>query len=191
MKTNFLLLALLLSSFTLMFSSCEKEPEEPTKENEEEVITTLTFTLTPTNNASAPTVTMQFQDLDGDGGNAPTITGGELADSTTYTGSLTLLNEAETPAEDITAEIREEDKEHQFFFQTDVNGLSVAYTDQDPDGNPIGLSTTITTVQANSGNLTVTLKHEPNKSAAGVAGGDITNAGGETDIEVVFPVEVK
>ena len=109
---------------------------------------------------------MQFKDLDGDGGNAPIINGGELADSTTYIGSLTLLNEAETPAEDITAEIREEDKEHQFFFQTDIEGLSVDYTDQDPDGNPIGLSTTLKTVRANSGNLTIILRHEPSKSAA-------------------------
>ena len=34
------------------------------------------------------------------------------------------------------------------------------------------------------------LKHEPNKSAAGVAGGDVTNAGGETDAEMEFPITV-
>ena len=33
----------------------------------------------------------------------------------TYSGTMTLLNESETPAEDITIEIQEEDDEHQFF----------------------------------------------------------------------------
>jgi hypothetical protein len=39
--------------------------------------------------------------------------------------------------------------------------------------------------------LKITLRHEPNKKASGVVGGSITNAGGETDIEVSFDVEVK
>jgi hypothetical protein len=39
--------------------------------------------------------------------------------------------------------------------------------------------------------IRVTLIHEPMKSAAGVSSGDITNAGGETDIEVGLPVVVQ
>ncbi|HBK71516.1 MAG TPA: type 1 periplasmic binding fold superfamily protein, partial [Flavobacteriaceae bacterium] len=35
------------------------------------------------------------------------------------------------------------------------------------------------------------LRHEPNKSASGVSDGDITNAGGETDIEVIFNITVQ
>jgi hypothetical protein len=35
------------------------------------------------------------------------------------------------------------------------------------------------------------LRHEPNKDALNVASGEITNAGGETDIEVSFPVTIK
>ena len=42
-----------------------------------------------------------------------------------------------------------------------------------------------------SGTITVTLRHEPNKDAAGVSSGDIANAGGETDIEVTFNVEIQ
>ena len=38
-----------------------------------------------------------------------------------------------------------------------------------------------------SATMTVILRHEPNKAGAGVSDGDITNAGGETDIEVTFP----
>jgi len=158
------------------------------EENEEEVITTLTMTLTPT---SGDVVTLSFQDLDGDGANAPVITGGTLQANASYTGALELLNESESPAESITEEIAEEDAEHQFFFSSTVSGLSVAYTDTDGDGNPVGLSTTVTTGDAGAGNMTVILRHEPDKNADGVSGGDISNAGGETDIEVTFPITVQ
>ena len=178
----------LLVVTALVFSSCKKE--DPDIPNEEEVITTLNYTLTPAGGGSA--ITLSFVDLDGDGGNAPTITGGTLAKNETYTGSMELLNETETPAEDVTIEIAEEDAEHQFFFQSDISNLNVAYNDTDANGNPVGLSSTLSTDSVvASGTLTVILRHEPNKSAAGVSGGDITNAGGETDIEVLFPINVQ
>jgi hypothetical protein len=34
------------------------------------------------------------------------------------------------------------------------------------------------------------LRHLPNKSAAGVAAGDITNAGGATDAQVTYPIVI-
>ena len=68
--------------------------------NEEELITTVNYTLTPADGSAA--ITLSFVDLDGDGGDAPTITGGTLIANTTYTGTLELLNEAEMPVEDIT-----------------------------------------------------------------------------------------
>ena len=52
-------------------------------------------------------------------------------------------------------------------------------------------ATATATGAASVGTLKVTLRHEPNKSAAGVVGGDITNAGGETDIEVEFPIVIE
>lgn len=177
-----------LATFVLTaFFACEKdEPEIP---NEEELITTVTYTLTP--DGGGTPVVLSFQDLDGDGGNAPVITGGTLAANATYTGSLELLNEEESPAEDITEEIEEEDAEHQFFFSTTVSGLTISYNDVDGDGNPVGLATTLATADAGSGSITIILRHEPDKSASGVANGVIDNAGGETDIEVTFDVEVK
>ncbi len=184
---NYTTKALILLAVSLfVFSSCKKDDPEPPVE--EEVITTVNFTMTPMTGSA---VTMTFLDLDGDGGTAPVITGGTLAANTSYAGSLELLNESETPSEDITAEIAEEDEEHQFFFSTDIAGLSVAYSDADMNGNPIGLATTVTTGAAGSGTLTVILRHEPNKDASGVDGGDITNAGGSTDVEIDFPVTVK
>jgi len=181
------LISTLALATVLFFAACKKDdPEIP---NEEELITSVNYTLTSTSGGAD--VTLSFQDLDGDGGDSPTITGGTLEANHTYTGSLELLNEAESPVEDITEEIDEEDDEHQFFFTSTVSNLMVAYGDQDGDGNPIGLSSTLTTGDAASGTLTITLRHEPSKSATGVSDGDITNAGGETDIEVTFPVDVQ
>ncbi len=181
------LIALLVLAAVFTFNSCDKD--DPVIPNEEELITTVNYMLAPSGGGDA--ITLSFLDLDGDGGETPTITGGTLAANETYTGTMELLNEAESPSEDITEEIQEEDEEHQFFFQTDIAGLSVAYNDQDADGRPVGLSTTLTTTSAASGNITITLRHEPVKDAAGVADGDITNADGETDIEITFPINVQ
>ena len=101
------------------------------------------------------------------------------------------MNETVTPAENITEEVEEEGDEHQFFFTPTNNVVTVAYADMDINGDPIGIEFTLRTTNASSGNLTVTLIHEPNKNAAGVSSGDITNAGGETDAEATFAIGVQ
>jgi len=173
--------------FTVLFlNSCKDD--DPIDMNDEEVITTLTYTLTPT---SVDVVTLSFLDLDGDGGDDPIITGGILQSNMSYIGVLDLKNEAETPAESITEEIEEEALEHQFFFTATGANLTVGYADEDDNGNPLGLVTTLTTGDASSGTIQVVLRHEPDKSATGVQSGDITNAGGETDIEVTFDITLQ
>ena len=170
------------------FSSCKKDdPVTPVIPNEEEVITNLNYTLTNITDSS-DVVTLSFEDLDGDGGTDPIITGGDLNASVIYSGSMELLNASDpSDVEDVTEEILEEDEDHQFFFVTTVSGLTVTYNDSDSLGNPIGLSTNLTTGLAGTGNLTIILKHEPTKPNDGTAAG----AGGETDIEVVFPINVQ
>lgn len=166
----------------------EDEPVVPIIPNEEEVITTVRYTLTPQGGGTASV--FQFQDLDGDGGNTAVVTTDSLDPNITYTGAVEFLNEIDSPAEDITAEVLEEGDEHQVFYQVTSGDYVITYTDLDKDGNPLGLTTTFET-KTTGGSLTVVLRHEPNKTAAGVSGGDITNAGGETDIEVVFPINVR
>lgn len=172
----------------LFFTACEKDnPEVP---NEEEVITTLIYTLTP--DSGGDVVTLSFKDLDGDGGDAPEVTSGTLQANTTYTGSLSLLNEAESPAENVNEEIEAEQEDHQFFFlvSTGLN-VSVDYADKDSNDQPLGLLTSVTTSDASQGQLTVVLRHQPDKSADGVASGSIDNAGGDTDIEAAFNVDIQ
>ncbi len=156
---------------------------------EQEVITTLTYTLTDVENN---VVVFKFEDKDGPGGNNPVITGsGQLEENTVYTGSLEFLNESGEEIENVTEEIEELDEEHQVFFVSTTNNINVEYGDEDENGNPLGLVSEFTTTTAGSGRLTITLRHEPLKDAEGVKDGDITNAEGETDIEVTFDFEVQ
>ncbi|MFT4756459.1 MAG: hypothetical protein ACI91R_001106 [Vicingaceae bacterium] len=187
MKTKLLYVLIAMALFACKEDD-ENEPVVPVIPNEEEVITTVRYTLTPSGGGTVKI--FQFQDLDGDGGNMPVIFGDTLDLNRSYTGSLEFFNELETPADTITNEVLEEGDEHQVFYQNTSGDFVVAYTDTDRNGNPIGLSTTFESRTA-GGLLTVILRHEPNKTATGVPGGDITNAGGETDIEVVFPVNVR
>jgi len=168
------------------FSSCEKD--DPKIPNEEELITTLIYTLEPVGGGEK--VVLSFKDLDGDGGDDPVITTGALQSNTSYSCEIQLLNELETPAEDITKEVKEEGDEHQFFYSSNIGGLSVIYSDKDENNNPIGIATQLTTLDAGSGSLKIILRHEPDKFGEGVAAGDISNAGGETDIEVTFDIDV-
>ncbi|AWV96940.1 type 1 periplasmic binding fold superfamily protein [Arcticibacterium luteifluviistationis] len=172
----------------LLNFSCEKD--DPVIPNEEELITTLNYQLVP--EGGGDTVVLSFKDIDGDGGNAPVITNGVLKANTTYVGTLSLLNESVSPVESITEEVEEEGDEHQFFFEkSDALDVAISYDDVDANGDPVGLKTRLVTGAVSNGTLVITLRHEPSKAASGVSDGLIANAGGETDIEVSFNVEVE
>lgn len=171
-----------LVSFLVISCSDDEDPEEV---HEEEVITTLNVSFTEQDGNG--TFTLQSQDLDGDGPNEPEISStGSLSANTTYNGVIELLNETESPAEDITEEVEEEDEDHQFFYSTSGAISSTSYSDEDANGNPVGIAFSLSTGDAGSGTLTITLKHEPTKPNDGLA-----SAGGETDIAVTFNVTVE
>ncbi|HLF63932.1 MAG TPA: hypothetical protein VI603_09270 [Saprospiraceae bacterium] len=170
-----------------LINSCKND--DPAPENPEELITTLNVVFTPQGGGAV--ITLQFRDLDGDGGNPPVITGDTLAAQTEYHTILSFLDESTIPVADITEEILDEDEDHQFFFQLSGVQMTHTYDDMDSNGNPIGIVNSFFTGDAANGTFKVILRHKPDKSAAGVANGDITNAGGETDIEVLFPVVIQ
>lgn len=174
---------------TVSFTSCSSDDDNLVPVNEEEVITTLTATFTPQGGGTA--IVLQSQDLDGDGPDAPVITvSGDFAVGTTYTGTVTFLNELANPVDNITEEVLEEGDEHQIFFLQSNLG-TFTYDDQDVNRNPIGLHFTYNASEtATSGDLTIVLRHEPNKTAEGVSNGDITNAGGGTDASATFSINV-
>ncbi len=191
----------MLTLGALLFASCSDDDDNPVAENEEELITTMLVTLQNGND----TVTMRFFDADGEDGPIDPVgtTTGALKASTTYTGSISILNETENPAENVNEEIEDEANEHQFFFITDDLGITSAYSDNESDyenedgvafttTNPVGIKFALTTTDATgAGKLRVVLRHKPTKDAAGVVGGDITNAGGATDIDWTFDLAVQ
>ena len=178
-----------LTAAALALSVTACDDDDPIVDvNEEELITTVTVVL----NGPSGTTTLRSQDLDGDGGNDAVVTGGTVRANTPYTYAVSFTDETETPAEDVTAEVREEDEEHQVFFEAiGLDSVAFAYGDEDDDGNPVGLAGTLTTGPAGTGDLRVVLRHEPNKDGEGVSEGDLANADGETDVDVRIPLTVE
>ena len=168
---------------------CSDDDATPEVINDEELITTVILTLTPD---SGDQVVLTTIDLDGVGPDEPVTTVvGNFSENTIYDGTVAFLDESGEEVEDITLEVIEEADEHQVFYEIQEGlNIDIMYNDdqQDSQGNPIGVQIILTTGAASTGILKVTLRHEPNKSAEGVSDGDITNAGGETDITTDFDV---
>ena len=190
--------ALLMGGLVMALAACKKEDpvppvgggNPPPPPNEQELITTVIVHLTSLDGTEERTFT--WRDLDGPGGNPPVIESEPLTSGTVYRARIELFDESDpNDVEDITEEIEEEADEHQFFFIVSGAELTVAYDDADEDGNPVGLESIWSTIAPSSGSITIILRHDPDKDAPGVADGDITNAGGDTDVEVVFPVTIQ
>jgi len=173
-------------------AACKKEDDPaptPVGPNESELITTLILTFTdPELNE---VFEMRFRDLDGEGGNAPVITTVPLPGGRAFILRLRVLDESGSSPVEITNEILAEANDHQFFFDVEGADLAISYSDQDGNGKPLGLQNLAISGAASSGSLKVTLRHELDKDGEGVSNGDITNAGGDTDLEVSFPLVVE
>ncbi|MGJ8685465.1 MAG: type 1 periplasmic binding fold superfamily protein [Nonlabens sp.] len=184
MKTTIKTLAIL--STLSFFASCSDD-DAPQVINEEEVITTVEYTLTNTADATN-VVVYKSVDADGDGPNPPIVTTtGVLMANSSYMGSVQFLNEAESPAENITEEVEGESDEHEVFYIASIPDVMIAKDDVDVNGNPLGVMTTFQTGAVSTGNLTVVLRHEPMKPNDG----SLSNAGGETDVQVVFDLTIQ
>lgn len=167
--------------------ACGDDGPEP--ENPEEVITTVRLAFT-----GPSTFTATAKDNNGDGTidtkDPITLAAGS------YTVEITLLNELESPAEDITEEVKEESDEHQLFFTVTglpATSLAISYADTEMDYGkttalPVGLKSTWLNAGAGTGQVTVQLQHLPpvNEAAQKVAG--ISKDTGDTDVSVTFDV---
>ncbi len=183
-----LLLAAVLSGFG--FFSCTKDP---VIENQEELITTVEAVFSP--EGAGQNVTYSFFDEDGNGGKSPVISAsGNLISGLPYKVTVRFGNAAVVPFQDITSEIQTEAEDHQVFYVFGAGlqeSVTQEYLDRDTNGLPLGLSARMTPKNAGDGTLTIMLRHLPDKKAAGVSAGNPANAGGETDVEVVFPVRIQ
>ena len=185
----------LLALVAFGFASCESE--DPEKENDGEVITdvTLKFQELNASNALVGSV-LSFKASDPQGievGKTPTIQSISLAKGKKYQMTIEVTNAIK--GEDITQEILTEAAAHQFFFLGQVfdsSIFSIQYADA--GGIALGLKTTVTVSSStgtNNSNMRVVLRHELNKSFPGASNPNFANfaqAGGETDLDLTFPV---
>jgi hypothetical protein len=185
----------LLAVLVFGFASCKSE--DPTKENDGEVITdvTLKFQELDAANALVGSV-LSFKASDPQGievGKTPTIQSISLAKGKKYQMTIEVANAIK--GEDITQEILTEAAAHQFFFLGQVfesNIFSIQYADA--GGVALGLKNTVTvsiSPGTNNSNMRVVLRHDLNKNFPGVTSPTFANfaqAGGETDLDITFPV---
>lgn len=201
-SSNYISKAFIFLAIPFLFA-CEGNDDDPHHDHnhdEGELITLLGITLiNPATNDSTYAV---FSDPDGPGGNAPTITPINLkftGQNDQYLAYVEVLDTSNpNDIEDITEEIIEEADSHQFFYIPDTEAAGVvnvsydAGAATDSNGNPIGIHTVWDVSGLTSqGEITIVLRHSPNKGGAGVSNGDIANAGGDTDIEVTFPLIIQ
>ena len=204
MKKNIFKLNILLYSLLslVIFTGCEDDDIVPEEEEEMEVITDVQLVFTPTNTLSGlATVYATAQDPDGEGVQELQVSGSiGLATNASYTLTFEIMNNLETPGEDIGEEIAEEDDEHQLFFAWTEGAFSnptgngnidnasdpVNYNDADGNGNPLGLNTSWTTAGASTGTFTVRLQHQPDVKTATSGAND-----GDTDFELQFQLTIE
>lgn len=134
-KTQYQLMMVLMA-FSIIFTACKKDKNDPQPEpeppvaNEEEVITTLKLELT--DSASGTTKVYFFKDPDGAGGQAAWY-GPDAATQSdsvlsldagkTYYGTVILLDETKTPADSVSNEVNEEGADHMFFYNNGNNSI--------------------------------------------------------------------
>lgn len=174
--------AIVIAVLTLSLNGCKKD--ELPDVSEEELITTISLTFTNTADAT-DLRTITWKDLDGDGGNAPVISPLILRPNAVYNVAVSsVLNETESPAEDIKVEIKEKNDEHLFVYK--ASGANISFSNYDVDANnlPVGLTARATTTAASTGTFTIILRHQPN----GLKNG--TEAPGSTDLEAIFPTTI-
>ncbi|OOG74934.1 hypothetical protein [Algoriphagus sp. A40] len=186
----------LFAALAFGFASCESE--DPVPENEGEVITDVTLNFQELGGGGNPVgsaFSAKASDPEGiEVGATPTIETVTLTKGKTYRMTITVTNSIE--GEDITAEILAEGDEHQFFFlgSAFTNILTIAY--DDPSGELIGLQNELTvsaSPASNNGQLQVVLRHDLDKSYPGATNPnfeDFVKAGGETDLDITFPVVI-
>ena len=173
---------------SLLFTSCKKDEVEPTDDNE--LITRVELKFTDV--TAKTTLTYTFQDKDGDPKTAPEkFDKIVLNKGVTYSVSIGVYDDTKSPVMDITQEINEEADVHLFVYKTTpASLLTTTILDKDKNGLPIGLSSSILTQStAGTGKLNLLLKHQPELNGVKVKTGQ--EAGGSTDIDLLFDVEVK
>ncbi len=185
---------------TVGMFSCS-DPEAPAPENEVETFTDIEFIFT---NDNDPTDVRKgiWQDADGPGPIEPVVLQHiELKANSTYTLTFSMFNNLNASAPyDVLAEIKDEEDEHQLFFEftrdvfaspSGVGNIqsrddAINYLDTDQNGLPIGLRTRWVTGNATNGASFRTIQgHQPGVKSATSAWNS-----GDIDWDITFALTV-
>lgn len=170
-----------LSVATLALAACGDSTTAPGAD--QEVISRVTLTLTPSGGGTP--ITAYIDDSDGAGPMPPSAQVGTLSFTAgaSYNGTILFENRLETPPENITEEVEEEDDEHRVFYAATGAGLTVTTTDVDGNGVPLGLTYTVAAgATPGTGTLRVVLCHYDDSPKSVQQ----TSCTFETDIDVTF-----
>ena len=165
------------------------------------------------NHGVTTTVVLNFDDgsgtlesftwVDAENDGEPVIDDISLIEAQTYAVTVEFWNELVDPTEDVTPEILADAGDHQVFWTGTAieDGLvEHSYADEDEAGLPVGLDNDLLAALAGEGELTLTLRHLPPESdqavkteglAETVASEGFAAIGGDTDVQVSFPMRVE
>ncbi|MDX5340286.1 MAG: hypothetical protein LPK25_14760 [Cyclobacteriaceae bacterium] len=187
----------LFAALTFGFASCESD--DPVVENEGEVITDVILNFQELDGSNNPVGSpFSFKASDSEGievGGSPTIETINITKGKKYAMSIEVLNSIE--GEDITEEILEEADEHQFYFLGAAftnNIMTIVYDDE--GGINLGVKTLLTVSSSpgtNNTQMRVVLRHDLDKNFPGASNPNFANfaqAGGESDLDITFPVVI-
>jgi hypothetical protein len=185
----------------LILVGCKKDEEDPHHEHDHEVFTDVKLIFTNTED-SKDVVEASAQDPDREGVKQLEVKDAiNLDTSKSYTLTFEIMNNLETPGDNIGAEVKEEDNEHQVFFSFTEGAFSnpggngnidkasdpIVYNDKDENGYSVGLSTTWQTSSTplSQGKFTVQLQHQPDVKTATSSVAD-----GDTDFVLEFQLNI-
>lgn len=181
MKTRSLFASALLC--LTLFTSCSDDDENPAEVIEEELITNVKLTFTNNDNAT-DVVVLSSDAPDGQDGESQENVMGTFTTGATYTLSLALnADDEDVLNEDIIPEADEH------FFVYAVNGVNLTMTRDDndvagPDESKLGVNTTWVAGAPSTGNLQISLIHEP--ESVNDSNGFGSTTGGSEDINITF-----
>lgn len=190
-KLSLVLSAFLLAVFTVGCDS--NEPDEDA--GEEELITHVTLQLTSQSNSTTVEATAQFDEA----GVLQQVDTLKIIVGHSYNGSIEFRDDLN--GEDITEEVEEEDDFHRVFFLplgVGASRLVVNVTDQDGNGDPLGLAYTVTDSGATEDELEIRVRLRHYEEGANLPD-DKANDDGlsetpgvvENDVDVTFPVLIQ
>lgn len=165
-----------------ILSSCSNDDNNLTPVNEEELITQVVLTVLEN---GTDTGTTYFWN---EGQGASTL---NLENGKSYTVNIAFLNNSNPSSpENITEEVIAEADEHLVFYEVLNASVAIAPSASDVKDSqniPLGITTNWTVDGSSNGSVRIYLIHEPT-AKTGTTRNDL---GGETDVQIDFPVAIQ